>query len=424
VPVPNVNGAPGLLALAHAKGVKVMASIGGWSMCKHFPATAADPTMRARFVNDCRRLMTIGFDGIDFDWEYPGPFAGMNFTGSSADYTNFVLLIQQVRAAIGTNKEISLCLSATPAKLNGFDWSALVAAVDSVNLMTYDFEGGWASTAGHNAPLYPYPNEEGGPQAASLCVADLIARGVPRSKIAMGVPFYGRGVVCSNAAALNGGTVLTSTFVQPDGPIISCADFVNWPTSVWAGTPNYSYLRTNTPGWTRFWDPIAQVPYLTSGVYFLSYDDSHSVGLKAQYARNQNLGGVIIWNAFGDLIPGTLRTTSGDSGKLPFSPVNGAPLVNVLNSVLAGDPVPADGTEGPAAAVPVLNGGWPAGAGAFVLNFSGPNGKGYRLLTSTNLSLPTTNWSLLTSGMFGFSLLNYTNRAATNVQQFYRVVSP
>ncbi len=424
VPLPNTNGAPGVLALAHAKGVKVMASIGGWSMCKHYSAVAADPTMRARFASDCRRLMTIGFDGIDFDWEYPGPYAGMNFTGSSADYTNFVTLLQQVRTAIGTNKQISVCLSATPAKLNEFNWSAMVAVVDSLNLMTYDFQGGWSSTAGHNAPLYSYTNEEGGPQSGSLCVADLISRGVPPAKIAMGVPFYGRGVICSNTAALNGGTVPTSTFAQPDGPITTCADFVNWPASVWAGVPDYSYLRNHTTGWTRHWDTNAQVPYLTSGTYFLSFDDSRSVGLKANYVRNQNLGGVIIWNAFGDLIPGTVKSTSGDSGKLPYSPTNGAPLVNVVNSVLAGDPVPADGSEGPSAPVPVLNAGWKSGAGAFALNFSGPLGHAYRIVLGTNLLSPVTNWPVLTSGTFGVSLINFTNRSATNSRQFYRLASP
>jgi GH18 family chitinase len=342
VPLPNTNGAPGLLALAHSKGVKVMASIGGWSMCKHFPATAADPTMRGRFVNDCQRLIAMGFDGIDFDWEYPGPYAGMNFTGSSADYTNCLALIQQVRAAIGASKEISICLSATPAKLNGFDWPAMAAVVDSFNLMTYDFNGGWSDIAGHNSPLYAYPGEEGGAASASACVADLVARGVPLAKITMGIGFYGRGVVCSGSATLNGPTVKTSRTIQPDGPIVTCADYVNW--SAFDGTPNYSFIRSNTNGWTRFWDGSAAVPYVTSNQYFLSYDDSRSVGLKAQYVRNQNLGGIIVWNVFGDIVPGTI---SNPGAKLPYSPTNRAPLVNVINSVLAGDAVPPEGTEGP-----------------------------------------------------------------------------
>ena len=100
-------------------------------------------------------------------------------------------------------------------------------------------------------------------------------------------------------------------------------------------------------GGPHHWDNITKVPYLTKGTSFLSYDDSRSIGYKAAYVRDQQLGGVIVWTAFGDLRAGAI---TNPSGKLPFSPTADAPLINVVNSVLAGDPLPADGTEGPAPA--------------------------------------------------------------------------
>jgi hypothetical protein len=36
-------------------------------------------------------------------------------------------------------------------------------------------------------------------------------------------------------------------------------------------------------------------PWLYDGKTFISYDDSHSIGLKAKYIREQNLGGAMIW---------------------------------------------------------------------------------------------------------------------------------
>ncbi len=62
----------GIFEIAHSHGVKVMASIGGWSMCKHFKEVAADATKKAKFIADVKKLIKMGFDGIDIDWEYPG----------------------------------------------------------------------------------------------------------------------------------------------------------------------------------------------------------------------------------------------------------------------------------------------------------------------------------------------------------------
>jgi hypothetical protein len=70
---------------------------------------------------------------------------------------------------------------------------------------------------------------------------------------------------------------------------------------------------------------------------------------------------------------------------------------------------------------PVLSGFGPWSAGSFPLTFSGPNGKTYKVLTSTNLALPLTNWTVLTSGTFGAGAVNYTATGATNTVQFYRI---
>lgn len=346
VPYHPPGTAPGVLELAHSKGVKVMASIGGWSMCKHFGETAADPVKRGRFIADCQRLIALGFDGIDFDWEYPGPFEGMNFTGSEADYANFVTLATELRTAIGPNKLITSAMSASPTKLAGFNWAAMAGVLDSINLMTYDFNGGWSGVAGHNSPLYPYPGMEFGDLSCDSGVQYLLSRGVPAAKISLGLPFYGRGVICSGTAALNAPTVKVAKTVQPDGPILTAGDFVPWDP--YDATPTYEFIRQKkADGWTRHWDDVAKVPYLTKGTSFLSYDDSRSIGYKAAYVRQQALGGVIVWHAYGDLRAGAI---TNPSDKLPFSPATDAPLINVVNSVLAGDEIPVDGTEGPSPA--------------------------------------------------------------------------
>ena len=71
----------------------------------------------------------------------------------------------------------------------------------------------------------------------------------------------------------------------------------------------------------------------------------------------------------------------------------------------------------------MLAGGSLAG-GTFAFSFSGANGQGYRVLASTNLQWPLTNWLVLTNGVFGTGTVNFIDGAATNGQEFYRVSSP
>ncbi|WP_422359164.1 Ig-like domain-containing protein [Reichenbachiella sp.] len=337
LPLPTDGGAPGLLEMAHQNGVKVMASIGGWSMCKHFPEMAADPVKRATFVADCQKLINMGFDGIDLDWEYPGPYAGMNFTGTEADYANFTTLVQEIRDAIGADKLITAAFSASTQKLDGFEWAALSQTMDYFNIMSYDFNGGWSNIAGHNSPLYPYDGAEAPEFNWHNTLSGLLGLGVPASKINMGSAFYGRGVVTDGAAALNAPTVKRSETVQPDGPITTCADFTNWPREVYDGTPNYYYIKQQAlaanSGWTEHWDDQAKVPYLTKDNFFLSYDNEQSLGLKAQYVLDNSLAGTIVWTVYGDLEISGSAQSFGTKLKR-WSNVS-SELINKINEVFA-----------------------------------------------------------------------------------------
>ncbi|UYZ63110.1 glycosyl hydrolase family 18 protein [Hymenobacter weizhouensis] len=327
------GGKLGLLDLAHQQGVKVMASIGGWSMSKHFGEMAATPAKRAAFIRDCKKLIAMGFDGIDLDWEYPGQ-AGMNFTGQPQDYTNFAVLVEEIRAAIGPGKLITAAFTAVPTKFNQFDWARLSRSMDYFNFMTYDYNGGWSGKAGHNSPLYDYPNAEYAGFSLDATTQGIKAAGIPLNKVNLGVAFYGRGVVTNGPAALHAPTVKRQETVSPDGSVMTAADFANWPKDVWDGTPNYQAILAQTANWTEHWDDNAKVPYKTNGSYFLSYDNERSVGLKAQYVKDQQLAGVIVWTLSGDWT-GLASNPQVLGGKLVYSPNTKAPLVNKLNEVFA-----------------------------------------------------------------------------------------
>jgi chitinase len=59
---------------------------------------------------------------------------------------------------------------------------------------------------------------------------------------------------------------------------------------------------TGAGGYTRYWDTVAQVPYLYSPTTkrFISYDDPQSVSAKVDYANQEGLGGMMLWEVTND----------------------------------------------------------------------------------------------------------------------------
>jgi chitinase len=155
--IPNTAKLQSLVTAAHARGVKVSLSIGGWN-------GGNDSAFEALAVQSQYNL-----DGIDIDWEYPDP---------GASGTNYTRLMQQLCTALRARGK--LCTAAVVAQggTGGGIQPAVFAEVDYLMIMAYD--------GGTGAANSPY----------SYAVSSLdywLNRGLPRSKAVLGVPFYGRG---------------------------------------------------------------------------------------------------------------------------------------------------------------------------------------------------------------------------------------
>lgn len=48
-------------------------------------------------------------------------------------------------------------------------------------------------------------------------------------------------------------------------------------------------------GWKQVWDNKQKVPYKYKGTTWISFDNPESLKLKTQFAKNEKLGGVMIW---------------------------------------------------------------------------------------------------------------------------------
>ncbi|GLY25197.1 glycosyl hydrolase family 18 protein [Micromonospora sp. NBRC 101691] len=168
-PVENPGKLSSLVSLGHANNVKVSIAIGGWNDGDDsaFEALAANSATRTTFVNTVVNFVNqYNLDGVDMDWEYPDP-------GASA--TNYSLLMQQLSGALRSRgKLLTAAVVSEGYYVQGVPTSVF-GHVDWLNIMAYD--GG-----------SPHANYDWSINA----VNGWKARGLPASKVVLGVPFYSR----------------------------------------------------------------------------------------------------------------------------------------------------------------------------------------------------------------------------------------
>lgn len=275
--IDNTNGpimARNLSSRAHQFGRKAVLMLGGAGTHTEM-VSAASSANRATFVANLISTMdTLGYDGIDVDWE---PI-------DAVDRAPLLALLQDLRAARpGMILTIPVGWVNTNFPGSVDSWYATVAGVvDQMNLMTYDMAGpysGWVTW--HSSALFD--NQPNHPSSVASSAQLYRNVGVPPAKLGIGIGFFG---TCWRGAT---------------GPRQTIGSGV----SLVAGDNTMSYtniMASYYDATKRVWDDLAKVPYLSfttakgpQQCNFISYDDEQSIAEKGAHVKANGLGGAIIW---------------------------------------------------------------------------------------------------------------------------------
>jgi chitinase len=269
-------------------GLKVIWSFGGWSWSAGFTQAAANP---AAFADSCYNLVEDPrwadvFDGIDIDWEYPNACGLQCDTSGAAAFPN---LMSALRQRFGSDNLITAAITADGSdggKIDAADYGGAAQYVDWYNVMSYDYFGAFDAD-GPTAPHSPLTAYDGIPAQGfdtDAAIQKLKSKGIPGSKLLLGIGFYGRGWTGVTQAA-------------PGGSATGAA-----PGTYEAGIEDYKVIKDRCPATGT----VAGTAYAFCGDQWWSYDTPETIRGKMSYASDQGLGGAFFWELSGDTPNGEL----------------------------------------------------------------------------------------------------------------------
>ncbi|KAI3973712.1 hypothetical protein MKX01_031132 [Papaver californicum] len=248
-------------------------------------AMACKKENRRSFIQSTiEKARQYNFDGVNLGWEFPIGKQGMD---------NFVSLIAEFRVAV--DKEASQTgktkLGISVSVLFGPDLSSLKDSrhspypaadiapnVDFVNVMCYDYAGYWnTSRTGSIAGLYNNSSR----YSTRYGIQKWIEGGVPREKLVMGLPLFGRTWKLQDRK--NNGIGAAAVGIGSDDDECTKGEGYMLYYNVVTYNDNHNA--------TEIYDEDTESYYSYSGTNWISYDGEKSIEAKVRYAQQKRLGG-------------------------------------------------------------------------------------------------------------------------------------
>ncbi|KXJ87068.1 oviduct-specific glyco protein, partial [Microdochium bolleyi] len=268
-------------------GLKTIIAVGGWThndpgpLQKVFSNMVSTKETRAKFIKNLLSfLRKYAFDGVDFDWEYPGADDRGGVPEDGVNFTKFLKELDDENNKQPNKYIVSFTVPTSFWYLRHFDLKA-VDYTDFVNVMSYDLHGVWDRDNPIGSHIYGHTN------LTEMSLAfDLFWRNdVPAGKLNMGLGFYGRAFQLADPSCNKPGCLFkggaTKGACSGESGILSYRE-------IQEVIDKYKIKPVH--------DKEAGVKYITWNTdQWVSFDDKDTFKQKKDLASKLGLGGFLIW---------------------------------------------------------------------------------------------------------------------------------
>ncbi|EDW62154.2 chitinase-like protein 4 [Drosophila virilis] len=252
-------------------------SIGGTKDdAQRFSEMAASMPKRDQFYKSLIKfLFKWNCSGVLLDWEYPTP----------EDRDNYVNLLSELKIILQDHQFlllVSVSARMDDATLRSYDIPRIANYADFIILNTHDNEDPYGPKVEYNSPLYG-----NGSRSVERGVRHWVEQSKISEKLILGIPLFGRTFTLEDASK-------TAVGAPSKGPGRQ-HDF-----SRQEGYMTYAEFCAQAVKWEKKYDKQAQVPYAYMDDQWITYENGHSISAKMHLAKEQRLGGAMMWSLDAD----------------------------------------------------------------------------------------------------------------------------